>query len=150
MNCTLLNKNPLELCIFFFAMLQCNFLLNNDITQHCVKVSFVLAFGVFFLLFGVFTQQHIYTTNFYNMASAFIAKPFYSSPRGHANNNSRRGQYKQKGINGFFRFFVVSSCRTQSAANWKDLLCNGNLRSLLSNIVITNWPKKSYRIPSFF
>ena len=82
MNCKLLNKNPLELCIFFFAMLQCNFLLNNDITQHCVKVSFVLAFGVFFfLLFAVFTQQHIYTTNFYNMASAFIAKPFYSSPR---------------------------------------------------------------------
>ena len=61
-------------------MLQCNFLLNNDITQHCVKVSFVLAFGEFFL-FAVFTQQHIYTTNFYNMASAFIAKPFYSSPR---------------------------------------------------------------------
>ena len=62
-------------------MLQCNFLLNNDITQHCVKVSFVLAFGVFFFLFAVFTQQRIYTTNFYNMASAFIAKPFYSSPR---------------------------------------------------------------------
>ena len=64
-------------------MLQCNFLLNNDITQHCVKVSFCAGLWSFF--FFAFCRFHaaayIYTANFYNMASAFIAKPFYSSPR---------------------------------------------------------------------
>jgi hypothetical protein len=81
MNCTLLDKNPLKLCILFFALLQCNFLLNNDNTQHCVKVSFCAGLWSSFLLFAFFTQPRIYATNFYNMASAFIAKPFYSSPR---------------------------------------------------------------------